>query len=60
MMRTQMKLIGNPEIDWAFSFNDPTPAQAADYYRRKDPSFLEADPSDQSSFYLMGTYKGQA
>jgi hypothetical protein len=49
---------GNPIIDWAYSFNQFTTAQATDYFRRKDPVFIHDDPSDATSFYLSGYYQG--
>jgi hypothetical protein len=50
---------GNPVLDWAFQFDDFTQAQATDRYRRKDPVFLENDPTDAQSFYMAGYYQGR-
>lgn len=66
IMNTKIQLVriqnipnGDPVMDYAFQFTDFTTQQATDYYRRKDPVFLNEDPNDSTHFYWVGYYQGK-
>ena len=49
----------DPVVDWSYEFTDDDTSISRDLFRRKDPSFLHTDPTDDQVIYLTGRYYGR-